>query len=204
MLTIRKNNFRAFTPHYFYDKDVTFFGRIRIALAPRLKNAFSENSAGFTLIEMLVVVAIVGIMTTVVVASFGSGRTKKELETNAREFAAALRETQSYALTGKQVAGGGSACAFSVTWMDLSTYKLGSTASGSCEAEPTSLTSYSLKNGVTLSNFGMISFKLPWAAVTFTSGSGSQVIFSKSSDTHSVCINVEGKITDQVGSLSCP
>lgn len=167
MLTIRKNNFRA-----------------------------------FTLIEMLVVMAIVGIMTTVIVASLGSGRTKRELETNAREFASTVREAQSYALTGKQAIGGGSACAFSVTWMGSSTYKLGSTPSGSCGAIPTSIVSYSLKNGVTLSNFGTISFKLPWAAVV--SGGGSKVIFSKSSNTHSVCINVEGKITDQVGSSSCP
>lgn len=161
-----------------------------------------NNFRAFTLIEMLVVMAIVGIMTAVVVVSFGSGRTEKELETNAREFASAVREAQNYALTGKQAVEGGSACAFSVTWTDSSTYKLGSTPSGSCEATPTSLVNYSLKNGVTMNNFGTISFKLPWAAVV--SGGGSQVIFSKSSGTYSVCINTEGKITDQVGSSSCP
>jgi prepilin-type N-terminal cleavage/methylation domain-containing protein len=160
-----------------------------------------NNFRAFTLIEMLVVMAIVSIMTAVAIVSFGSGRIKKELETNAREFASAVREAQNYALTGRQAAGL-TACAFSVTWTSSSTYKFGVTPSGSCGAVPASIVSYSLKNGVTVSNFGTISFQLPWAIVV--SGGGSQVIFSKSSNTHSVCVSADGKITDQVGSSSCP
>lgn len=158
-----------------------------------------KNLRAFTLIEIMVVVAIVSIMTATVIVSLGSGRAKKELETNAHEFASVVREAQNYALTGKQ-AGGGTVCTFSVTWTSPSTYSLGYTASGNCAVAPTSLVSYSLKNGVTFSNSGAVSFRSPWAEVTT---GGVQANFSRSSNTRSVCVNAQGKISDQTGT-TCP
>ncbi|MDO8566142.1 MAG: prepilin-type N-terminal cleavage/methylation domain-containing protein [Candidatus Moranbacteria bacterium] len=153
--------------------------------------------SGFTIIELLVVIAIISIITVVLLLSFGDSRVKKELETNANEFAGVVREAQNYALTGKQ-AGGGTVCAFSVTWTTPSTYSLGYTASGSCATAPTSLVSYSLKNGVIFSNSGAVSFKSPWAEVTT---GDVQVNFSRSGNTHSVCVNAEGKISE---GITCP
>ncbi|MDP3957110.1 MAG: prepilin-type N-terminal cleavage/methylation domain-containing protein [bacterium] len=197
VLKTKKNDVRAFTPHHFYNGDLRVVGRSYIAIVSKFKNAFGKNGAGFTLIEVMVVVAIMGIMAVLSIVSLGNGRIQRDLEANAREFAGVVREAQNYALTGKQT-GGGAVCAFSVTWTGSSTYELGSTASGDCGGSVTSLANYSLKNGVTLNNFGTISFALPWART-----GGGQANFSKGSDTYSVCISADGKISDQIGAV-CP
>lgn len=160
----------------------------------------SKVSAGFTLIELVIVMAIVGIMASVIMASLTDGRTKKSVETNAHEFASALREAQNYALSGKQI-GGNDVCKFSLGWIDGSTYSLGYIPGGCAAASPTSIVNYSLKNGVTLNNFGTIYFSVPFGVVS--PSSTLQVIFTKSSFTYFVCIYGNGKILETADS-SCP
>lgn len=55
---------------------------------------------GFSLIELMTVAGIIGIMTSIVLVSFSSGRTDEALKTSAREVANALREAQNDALSG--------------------------------------------------------------------------------------------------------
>ena len=54
---------------------------------------------GFTLIEIMVAMAIVGIMSAMVLTSLSSGKERKVVEGEARRVAAAIREIQNYALT---------------------------------------------------------------------------------------------------------
>lgn len=61
----------------------------------------SKFKSGFTLMELMVVVAIIGIMTAVTIVSLNRGKTEKQLEVAAREVAGAIREAQSNALNGK-------------------------------------------------------------------------------------------------------
>ena len=80
---------------------------------------------GFTLIEIMVVMAIIGIVTAVTIVSFGSGKERKAVEGQARKVAAAIREMQNYALTGKQI-GTNVPCKFgviSITSMQQPTMK---------------------------------------------------------------------------------
>lgn len=71
-----------------------------------------KNKKGFSLLEMMIVVSIIITMTmTMFVISF-KDRDKKELETIGRSVAAAIRETQNNALTGKQENDDGLPCAF--------------------------------------------------------------------------------------------
>lgn len=65
-----------------------------------MKKFFAKK--GFTLIELMIVVAIVGIMTAATMVSLSSGREAKQVEGEARKFASAIRELQNYALTGKK------------------------------------------------------------------------------------------------------
>lgn len=69
---------------------------------PKIKNQKSNVREGFSLIELIIIIAIVGIITAVTTVSMQSSKTDKELEAAAREVAAAIREAQNNALTGKR------------------------------------------------------------------------------------------------------
>lgn len=56
---------------------------------------------GFTLVELVVVMAMTAIMIAVTITSLSGARDKKAVEAEARKFAATIREMQNYALTGK-------------------------------------------------------------------------------------------------------
>lgn len=162
-----------------------------------------KNRKAFTLIELVIVMAIISILAAVVTVSLGTQNTKKELETNAREFASVLREAQNYALTGKQPDPPHITCQFSVSWDNTptSTYRLWSMSrnNGACNI-PVDFATYSLKRGVQFSSptTGTVSFSLPWA----TTGS-SKIVFAKGGFSHTVCLSTSGKITDQAGNIVC-
>lgn len=161
-----------------------------------------DNLRAFTLIEVVVVMAIISIMTGVIMVSFGSGRTQKELETNAREFASVVREAQNYALTGREAIADTTPCSFGIAWSGGNynvsyVYKTG----GAC-TQSSIVGSYSLKNGVTFDNAGSFNFSLPHASLSFASGSRPAVL-TKQSLSHVVCTYAEGRVLDQPGS-ACP
>ena len=164
-----------------------------------------KNPRAFTLIEVMVVLAIIGIMTVLVVTSLGNGRVQRELETNAREFAAVVREAQNYALTGKQFVAGTTPCFFSVSGGGAGytlTYGYKNVGTGACSE--TSPVNYALKNGVTFSGaVDTVPFTLPHATLDIVAGSKSAT-FIKSSTYHKVCVYADGRITDYAGNAVCP
>jgi len=202
MLTNRKNDFKAFAPHSVYEMEVSSVGRSCAAIAFKFKNAFSKNSAGFTLIEVLIVLSIVSIMAVVSIVSLGNGRTERELETNARAVASAIREVQNYALTGRQIVAGTDPCGFRVSWSGATystdyMYKNGAVCN-----RTSSIASYTLKNGVVFITSDVLTFSLPHAALSFSGGSKAAIL-SKQSTSSVVCVYADGRITDQRGS-ACP
>lgn len=60
-----------------------------------------KNKAGFTLIEMLVVLGITGILSSVGLISYQSAKSEAALRAAQREVATVIRMAQSYALQGK-------------------------------------------------------------------------------------------------------
>lgn len=56
----------------------------------------------FSLMELMIVIAIIGIMTGIGLVSLNSSKTTRALENASREVAAAIREAQNNALTGRQ------------------------------------------------------------------------------------------------------
>lgn len=56
---------------------------------------------GFTLIELLVVLAIIGIMTSAIFVNMNKVGASNELKLAGRQLAAAISQTQNYALAGK-------------------------------------------------------------------------------------------------------
>lgn len=202
-LTVRKNNLRAFAQHYLYDRKLSVFGQSRAVVISLFKSAFGKNSAGFTLIEVVIVMAIMSIMVVIVVVSFGNGRIERELETNAREFVGVVREAQNYALTGKQAIIGTEPCYFHISWSG-SNYTLSylfKDADHVCN-QTFVMATYTLKNGVVFSNADAFSFSLPHAILDFATAS-KEVILNKQSISRVVCVYATGRISDQLG-VTCP
>ena len=167
-----------------------------------------KNSHGFSLVEVLVVIAFIGIMTGVLFVSLSGKRTETSLKSAAREVAAAVRTTQNNALTGVKtgVPNGRSLCRYDIERTSVSTYEIFvrySQNNGSCPGnnnDRSSLGRFSLKNGVSFSggNWSVL-FGVPRGDVL--SGSQSAIGLTKSGSSFSVCVPSSGSITEKV---SCP
>lgn len=157
----------------------------------------------FTLIEVLITVTLLGILSTVMLVSFGSGRINQELEGAAREVAGAFREAQNYALTGHQGVSGTDPCRFTVSWggTSYSTTYFYKDGSGNC-TQFSVIRSYVLRNGVVFGSSGSYYFTLPHATVSFV-GANLPVSVTKAGVSYVVCSYASGLINHYTGS-SCP
>lgn len=158
----------------------------------------------FTLIEILMVIAIIGIVASILFGSLSSGQAVKSVETNAREFVGVVREAQNYALTGKQLIAGTDPCGYVVGWSGANytmTYKY-KNAGGAC-SQSSIVTTYQLKGGATFSATGSLEFGLPHGVIVGLSSGSRAVIFAKGGTTHVACVYFNGRMLDQAGS-TCP
>lgn len=64
-----------------------------------------KNYQGVTFIELVVVIAMIGIMASVVVVSMSSSRNQAKLKAAQTEVASTIKLAQSYALQGRQFSG---------------------------------------------------------------------------------------------------
>lgn len=168
---------------------------------------------GFTLIEIMVVMAIIGIVTAVTIVSFGSGKERKAVEGQARKVAAAIREMQNYALTGKQIGtnvpckfGPGSILTSDVTFGLMYTYRTGTSCSAGMSAStiiPGMI--MSLENGVTFaSDSNEFFFTVPRGELDPNGNLPPiDIQLSKGSTTYSVCVYPGGQVKDVAGT-TCP
>jgi prepilin-type N-terminal cleavage/methylation domain-containing protein len=164
---------------------------------------------GFTLVELMVVMAMTAIMISVTIVSLSGSRDRKVVEGEARKFAAVVREAQNYALTGKQFISGRVTCRVGISDIasldetyDVSyTYRSGA----DCTAAPSSavFVTNTLSSGVTFSSTtSAFNFSVPRGETGL--GSTLQVQLNKGSATYSVCIYRTGRVEEQMGSGACP
>jgi len=84
---------------------------------------FKIYNLGFTLIELIVVMAIVSSIAALVLAHYRSGEQVSDLQTYSQKIANVLKQAQSLALSGEEIAGG-RPNGYGVYFPDASTYIL--------------------------------------------------------------------------------
>lgn len=178
-------------------------------LAYKYKNTMVLK--GVTLIEVLIIVAITGILSTITLVNFTSSRATQELEGSAREVAGVFRQAQNYALTGYQRTASEDPCRFEVWWSDATYqiiywYKSG----GVCDQRAT-LYTYTLRSGMSfVTPTGSLYFTLPHAAVhdgatgnLLSSNENRALILRKAGVFYAVCTKGSGLINHYAG-VRCP
>lgn len=155
---------------------------------------------GFSIIELMIVMAIILIMTTVLFVNRGNSRAQNDVDAATRLVAAQIRALQNESLTGKRIKDGtimknANQHIFTVNSSDLITYNI----------------SYKDSSGGSI-NAGTQSFNLTKKRVKFDSAvsfyfesprgdvASKQDIVLKSNDdsvTRHICVSVNGNVTEQ-------
>jgi prepilin-type N-terminal cleavage/methylation domain-containing protein len=170
-----------------------------------------KMNPGFTLIEVVAVMVIMGILSLLTLASWRQGRTQQDVELAAREFQAAMRQAQSDAMVGKMDMDnqGRTPCQYRLLSTSGSApytqykiayeYKNGS----ACSSGPQAIQTFTLPNGVAFSatwNDDQLVFTLPTGSGT--SGNVHAVTLIKGSVSKSICIPQDG-YGGRNGAFSC-
>lgn len=168
---------------------------------------------GFTLIEVIVVIALVSILTAVVLTSFGKSRTTKTVEAEASAFARIVREAQNYAVTGRQTGTDEIPCWFTVLptgASPLSNYRLSVRYHNGSEdvctlSSPTKdLGMYPIQNGVEFKSTGWtwVRYQVPFGKFV-TGNSAIPVVFVKDGVEYTVCAYPSGNVNVVAGESDC-
>lgn len=146
--------------------------------------------------EVMAVIAIIGIMTGVGVRSLQDSKADAKLKSAQREIASAIKLAQTYALQGKVVSSLGKApCAYGFKFSSATSYEI--FYSSDC-ASTSSLESYNL-DGVSLSSpeasGSVVTFSLPFA--TMTSGKDLTLTLNFSDISKDVIIHEGGYVEEK-------
>ncbi len=163
-----------------------------------------KDLSGFTLIEVLIVIAIIGIMASVILVFIGQSKHSTQLETAANEVVAGLRRIQNYSLVGKAIKDNCSDYAFETTngstqfSIKNGIFSSGGAGGNSFDPDSCELSQvFNLKGGVTFGDDYLIAFRAPFADVLGLSGTKEDIVLSKNGQQYHICITSVGVITMQ-------
>lgn len=144
---------------------------------------------GFTVIEILVIIAVMGIMLSIAFVNLGSGRTSAKLDAAQREVASAIKMAQSNALQGK-TASGSVPKYWGIYFENDKTYKIvPSNAPGTDIAGGTE--TYALSNGVTFSVTNVINSRIYFSVPNGNILKGNGTSYA-SGDTATATVSISG------------
>lgn len=176
-------------------------------------------SRGFSLVEVLLVIAFIGIMTAVTFVSLSGKRTDEALKGAAREVAAAVRVAQNNALSGVKESGNDNGlCRHLLKWTNgnatstLSVIHLknnGTNCSSSSDTQEFSLGDRALENGVVFVGTGAVGFSVPQGNLYSESGppATQSIVFTKAGRFAAVCVLPSGIVVEKLpadAAPSCP
>lgn len=116
-----------------------------------------KKNNGFTIIEVLVVVSIMGILLSVVIANFGGSREKNNVTYAKNNLVSTLHKIQSFSLSSRDISPGCPANSYQVvfnTTTDNLTYKVEGTGNSTCST-PVTQEIVRLPAGVHISNISV-------------------------------------------------
>ncbi|MFZ2153619.1 MAG: type II secretion system protein [Candidatus Moraniibacteriota bacterium] len=154
---------------------------------------------GVTLPELIVTIAIIGILSAVSITAMTIAKRNAEVEAAAEEVVAVLREAQNYSITGKDASPtcGTYTVSFANNNPSPSTCRIRNGLVSPCVLDQT----YALKNGVTFSSVGNTSFTAPFGVVS--PAVGTRNIVTKGGTSYTICVNAAGLITKRSGAVNC-
>lgn len=166
--------------------------------------AAAASTAGFSLIEILVTMGIIGIVTMIILTAMGGNRDLVATKSAAREMTAALRLAQNSALSGHVVGSGQIPCYFTFGWDSGSytvTYVYHTPDNAACNRSGT-LVSRTLQDSVVAGSTGLVTFHVPFGLRGITGTTGI-VLRRNGSDAaaHTVCVSAAGVVTEQAGTV---
>jgi prepilin-type N-terminal cleavage/methylation domain-containing protein len=173
----------------------------------------SKFKSGFSLIELMIVIALIIIMTGVLLVNQNKNKAQQEVESSARQVAAQLRSLQNEALNGKQIenpSGSGTyniVCNFKFDSpsLDSSITNTGydisyaSCSDGSVISSGTQKIKLNTGKGNVTMNTASVSFSAPWGAVS----SASEVTLTDAGNKAYVCVCSSGNIFDTTKDSTC-
>ncbi len=79
-----------------------FEGRLFARLTSALPHPFFGGKKGFTLVELIVVLAVIGILATIMLANYNDFGARQEVRNAAEELKSNLRKYQTFAISGQK------------------------------------------------------------------------------------------------------
>ena len=165
-----------------------------------MKKNKTTKLTGFTLLEMIITVAIIGILASITVISFTSSRNEVRVKAAQAEVAASIKLAHSYALQGR-ADGGTTPSYYGIRFFSSTNYALCGCSNSTCSdcAYASAEEKYSLQNGVVLHSPSLanawVTFSIPNGRVQ--TGSGMFTIRSSDgSQTKGISVNSNGYVTE--------
>ena len=158
----------------------------------------SQKQKGFTLIELMIIVAMIGIMTTVGFVSLKSGQNQAKLKATQAEIATMIKLAQSYALQGKKQ-GAVMPKYYGVKFSaDGKSYVFCSSGNAADLACNNSIETHSFSSGIALSvgQGTLLWFDIPNGNCKLSSGGSLLLKLKLDSNEKTITINAGGSITE--------